>query len=120
MIHSTFEVDVAYFSSQLQGLRKATALTGGDVHLSLQPSPYLADVTEHLHAICWELAPANFESARPGASSVSPSLAEGILKQFLEAVSPEVAARHVLDPAKITDDLERCMRKGAKEFVKTL
>ncbi|KAK4702094.1 hypothetical protein P7C70_g4130, partial [Phenoliferia sp. Uapishka_3] len=117
---STFEVDVAYFSAQLQGLRKATALTGNDVHLSLQPSPYLAAVTEHLHALCFKLSPSHFNIAAPGTIYVNPRFAEGIIQQFREAVSPEVAARHVLDPAIITDDLERCLNKGAKEFVKTL
>ncbi|KAL8283872.1 hypothetical protein RQP46_005304 [Phenoliferia psychrophenolica] len=116
----SFEVDVAYFSSQLQGLRKATALTGSDVHLSLQPSPHLSAVTAHLQAICFELSPHHFKRGPLGASAVTSDLAAGIILQFQQAVSPEVAARHVLDPKVISEDLERCMRKGAKEFVKAL
>jgi hypothetical protein len=132
------------------GLRKATALTGDDVHLSLEPSAQLGPLQARLLALCNARAPRQFPDlsvlGNPGAnaSAVNASgstatvaggasaappigstggrlLAEAVVAVFTAAVPPEVAARHALDDLdELAQDIERCLHKGAEEYVKSL
>jgi hypothetical protein len=132
------------------GLRKATALTGDDVHLSLEPSAQLGPLQARLLALCNARAPRQFPDlsvlGNPGAnaSAVNASgsaatvsggasaappigstggrlLAEAVVAVFTAAVPPEVAARHALDDLdELAQDIERCLHKGADEYVKSL
>jgi hypothetical protein len=48
-------------------------------------------------------------------------LAEAIVTAFRAAVPPEIAARHQLDDLDALGmDIERCLRKGVKEYMKTV
>jgi hypothetical protein len=166
-------VDAAYFTAQLQGLRKATALTGDDVHLDLHPSADLGPLQARLLALCNVRAPlqfpdltavgpalgsstelggtttmdgANLEKVHAhGSGPTSPTqpaslaptartraapplgsaggriLAEAIISAFRATVPAEVASRHALgDLDALTEDIERCLHKGADEYVKSL
>jgi hypothetical protein len=116
-----FEVDVAYFSAHLQGLRKATALSSPDIKLRLEPSPHLFALQQRLHTICNSLAPGQFPGSKTPVGFGGKALAEAVVAQFRAAVPPEVAARHALDDMKaLAEDVDRCLRKGAQEYVKTL
>jgi hypothetical protein len=49
------------------------------------------------------------------------AMAEAIATAFRAAVPPEVAARHQLeDLDALAMDIERCLRKGVKEYLKTV
>jgi hypothetical protein len=193
-----FEVNLAYFAYQLQGLRKATALTSDDVNLTLEPSPHLEPLRARLAALCNAAqqkkfpdvakdseapalahvtsdesfgtdVPAQPQSLRaPDLQVTAPTpdgneqhqlgaehglasesdidtddetvwdtsvpggappegraggraLAEAIVTAFRAAVPPEVAARHALDDLDaLALDIERCLRKGVKEYLKTV
>jgi hypothetical protein len=196
-----FEVNLAYFAVQLQGLRKATALKGDDVSLTLEPSTHLEPLRERLAALCNAAAQKKFpdvskDGARhkggaavshlgttsqeglatagqasqaqphhlqaPGINVTAPTpegdqedrhrdlhspdtdddavwggdehgdgpaygraggreLAEAVVTAFRASVPPEVAARHALDDLDfLAKDIERCLRKGVKEYLKTI
>lgn len=58
---------------------------------------------------------------RPPLATGARALAEAVVTQVRAAVPPPVAARHALDDlGALAADIERCLEKGAKEFVKTL
>ncbi|EIN14428.1 hypothetical protein PUNSTDRAFT_140725 [Punctularia strigosozonata HHB-11173 SS5] len=129
-----FEVNLAYFAFQLQGLRKATALNSDDVQLRLEPSTHLAPLQARLRALCNartqqqvpsadepDLGPGLDEGRTAPGRAGGRALAEAIVAVFTAAVPPEVAGRHALDDLEaLADDIERCLQKGAKEYIKSL
>jgi hypothetical protein len=49
------------------------------------------------------------------------ALADAVVAQFRAAVPPAVAARHALDDLDaLAADVERCLRKGVREYLKTV
>lgn len=43
-----------------------------------------------------------------------------MIKTFKEELPEELWGRHVLDEERVAEDLERVVKKGAAEYVKTL
>jgi hypothetical protein len=108
------------------GRRKARALVGADVRLELRASEQLSSLQGRLFTICKSRAPTRFPGSSTDTFPTHGSgdgrvLAEAVAAAFRAAVSPEVAARHKLDDLdELAEDIDRCLRKGAEEYVKSL
>jgi hypothetical protein len=89
--------------------------------MRLEPSPHLAPLAARLHTLCNFAAPGNYPGSQTPVGTGGKVLADAVRAQFAAAVSEQVAARHALDDEKaLIEDVERCLRKGVKEYVKTL
>ncbi|CAH7668004.1 secreted protein [Phakopsora pachyrhizi] len=143
-----FEINMAYFSLQANGARKVEALTkktdivnkkdheseekiisrtgeAVDKEFEFEPAgPHTFRlVIEHLYAIC-----SSFDSLRFPPLADVPGLkyepdrmmARELIDQFKSSVSEEVASRHVLDEARVAEDLHESLKKAAKQYLKTL
>ncbi|MBW0463875.1 hypothetical protein O181_003590 [Austropuccinia psidii MF-1] len=182
-----FEINIVYFTLQINGVRKVTAITRanasaknggsqafgkrasrkrvhlkerminarrrdgghqngeGDIELSPQPtSPRLPDepipgdifnfqqsrpqvfqhIMAHVYSLCSAADPIAFPS-RPNGSTIPPfrpdrRLSAELIQSFREQVTADVALRHNLDPEFVTKDLRRCLKKGVKNYMRTL
>ncbi|KAI0693819.1 hypothetical protein BC835DRAFT_1055655 [Cytidiella melzeri] len=102
-----FETNLAYFASQFAGRSKVSAIAHSTLPLICTPTSNLSPVSTVLSAICFHLAPGQF----PVPDERTRSFTD-------EKTTEEVRARHILDREKVAEDLGRCCRKAAKEYVK--
>lgn len=114
----------AYFSTQVSGRRKVTAITNSS-HSSVRCTPEsdLDAMSTVLRATCHKLS-ARLYDPLPGSYPGAPvsreellAAADTVIYAFRSHAIDEVAARHVLDREKIADDLKRCCKKAAKEYI---
>lgn len=78
---------------------------------------------EHLYNICFNLDPLKFplKDTLPTPTYLpSKDIATALLDIFRNSLPPEVMARHELDEQRAAEDLDRAMRKAAKEYVSTV
>ncbi|KNZ56094.1 hypothetical protein VP01_249g9 [Puccinia sorghi] len=77
----------------------------------------------HLYNICYELDPLKFplKDGLPIPMYLpSQHIASSLVDIFKQSLPPEVMARHVLDHQLAAEDLDRALRKAAKEYLKTI
>ncbi|KAA1115561.1 hypothetical protein PGT21_037062 [Puccinia graminis f. sp. tritici] len=134
-----FEINLAYFMTQLNGFRKTKhfAEAKKQTQQTTSHGEVLDSVFEfegvsanrftktmnHLYGICSTLDPVKFPRRRelPPPTYIPPKdIAAGLIHKFRESLNPDVAARHVLDDELIALDLDRALRKAAKEYIKKL
>lgn len=136
-----FEVNMAYFTMQLNGSKKARTFANVSrksiagpanpgaqeensmVKFKSNQARYFNRTIEHLYSICSSIDPIQFPII-PELPSLDylpdPAIATGLIQIFKESLPPTVAARHTLDEEEIAADLDRAMKKAAKEYIKTL
>ncbi|PLW39291.1 hypothetical protein PCASD_05315 [Puccinia coronata f. sp. avenae] len=108
-----FEINLAYFVTLLNGSRKAKHFVETNKPASQTTS-------------CEQVINPNFEfKAYPG--KVPPlnhtpqkDIAADLIQIFKESLESNVTSRHVLDEDLVALDLDRALRKAAKEYVKKL
>jgi len=77
----------------------------------------------HLYNVCYELDPLKFplKDGLPIPMYVpSKHIASSLVDIFKQSLPQEVMARHVLDHQLAAEDLDRALRKAAKEYLKTI
>jgi hypothetical protein len=78
---------------------------------------------EHLYNICSDLDPLKFplkDSLPMPTYLPSKDIAATLVEIFKESLPQEVMTRHVLDEQLAAEDLDRALRKAAKEYVKSI
>ncbi|OAV88503.1 hypothetical protein PTTG_29012 [Puccinia triticina 1-1 BBBD Race 1] len=78
---------------------------------------------QHLYNICSDIDPLKFplkDSLPIPTYLPSKDIAAALVQIFKESLPQEVMARHVLDEQMAAEDLDRALRKAAKEYVKTI
>lgn len=78
---------------------------------------------EHLYNICTGLDPLKFplKDGLPIPTYLpSKNIASALVETFKESLPQEVMSRHVLDEQLAAEDLDRALRKAAKEYVATI
>ncbi|EFP76588.1 hypothetical protein PGTUg99_003562 [Puccinia graminis f. sp. tritici] len=78
---------------------------------------------EHLYNICSELDPLKFplkDSLPMPTYLPSKDIATTLVEIFKESLPQEVMTRHVLDEQLAAEDLDRALRKAAKEYVNSI
>lgn len=96
-------------------------------------SPLLAPVSLLLAETCHVNSPKHFSEPNGSGSggkrfggskgqevsdAAALSAADALIEAFLENATPQVRERHILDRAKVAEDLKRCCAKASKEYVK--
>ncbi|KAI7967886.1 hypothetical protein MJO29_001163 [Puccinia striiformis f. sp. tritici] len=135
-----FEINLAYFVTQLNGSRKAKHFADANKQATQNATPDAQDLDsifafkaspasrftetiKHLYSICSTIDPVKFpiiEELPPPNYIPDKKIAINLIHEFKESVDSDVAARHVLDEEAAALDLDRALRKAAKEYVKRL
>ncbi|MBW0463874.1 hypothetical protein O181_003589 [Austropuccinia psidii MF-1] len=142
-----FEINLAYFSLQLNGARKANNLTpskqksqssppssqfaheeASTVAKSLfsfhvaQPRTFNRTV-EHLYNLCSKIDNRKFPSVLsipPLNYAIDTSIVTDLITEFKKRLPSSVLDRHLLDEKRLAEDLDRALKKAAKQYVATL
>lgn len=134
-----FEINLAYFMTQLNGSRKAKHFAGAHkpgghtgsqeqkinptFEFKAHPGTGFTEAMSHLYGTCSAIDPIHFPLRQevPSLNHIPKrEIAEGLIQIFKESLDSDVIARHVLDEETVARDLDRALRKGAKERLKKL
>ncbi|OAV89714.1 hypothetical protein PTTG_08741 [Puccinia triticina 1-1 BBBD Race 1] len=134
-----FEINLAYFVTQLNGSRKTKhfaeankqaqqAASHGEemdsvFEFKASPADRFTETMKHLYTISSTIDPIKFPlhaDLPPPNYTPRKEIAAELIHMFQESLDPDVLARHNLDEELVALDLDRALRKGAKEYVKKL
>ncbi|POW11947.1 hypothetical protein PSHT_08243 [Puccinia striiformis] len=119
-----FEINLAYFVTQLNECHPGRTQDLDSIFaFKASPASRFTETIKHLYSICSTIDPVKFpiiEELPPPNYIPDKKIAINLIHEFKESVDSDVAARHVLDEEAAALDLDRALRKAAKEYVKRL
>ncbi|PLW58522.1 hypothetical protein PCANC_00002 [Puccinia coronata f. sp. avenae] len=134
-----FEINLAYFVTLLNGSRKAKhfvetnkpasqttsceQVINPNFEFKAYPGSRFTKTTAHLYSICSTIDPIRFpllKEVPPLNHTPQKDIAADLIQIFKESLESNVTSRHVLDEDLVALDLDRALRKAAKEYVKKL
>lgn len=127
-IPGPFEITAVWSASSWTGAARATGIanrvTSSELPISFIPDPQLELLRHRMHELCWQrvkpgtINPPMFDGSEGAVVKRGPDLAGAALEVFREY--GEDMSDVEMDRRLVAEDLERCMRKAAKEWAKAV